>query len=644
MSTTECPIFEQQPKLRARRFAVVSAVNHGLSARRIYLFLISVLLAATVSDLWLVAQLSPHVPKFDDWTLFVPFLTGQESVSARWLWSQANEHRIPLLRLVFPVVFYASGGDFRAGSFLAVVLLTLAAFCVMRTAKQLRGHPSLCDAFIPLLLLQWGQAHTFVMGGTLSFATPAALSYITLALAIGSGPRLSLARGLICASMIALMPMFGMVGHVFAVAWTCWLGCVASHQLLARDTRREGFCFLTSAVVLAGLLGFYLVGYAAPPHHAVNAAADQQGILGRLKMFSILLSMSLGWLGRATWPAGVIFLAALGFLSVIFLLKRQRQAEQGISDQKNLKLKTHYSPLLALMAASLLGLGSLATRRAFIGGEALWFTTRYATIAIMFVVASYLTAVSCFPHRLAQLTQRVLLMVGVVVFCGHVLRLAQYPYDVAFFRQVRAFEDMLIRKAVHGKSSAEIADVPGGYLYGPELLIPLVDGLRAKQMGPFGMSPKERANYLRYWQPTAKHQAVLAMDSAAAEACLDTGWGAAETGGRWTLGAKATVRLALTPEANRTAKLALTMSPFLVPQRVDRQRVVICLNEADIETLELNRLEAATYKVRLPCELLQSHNQLTLRLPDAASPADTTGSSDRRVLAVFVRSLRLESE
>src|SRR5438105_8162010 len=54
-----------------------------------------------------------NVPYLDDWDI-VPALTGNQAVTLRWLWSQHNEHRLPLPRLLLLGLYHLFGFDFRA--------------------------------------------------------------------------------------------------------------------------------------------------------------------------------------------------------------------------------------------------------------------------------------------------------------------------------------------------------------------------------------------------------------------------------------------------------------------------------------------------------------------------------------------------
>src|ERR1041385_2530768 len=84
-----------QPRLNDRRRRIVV---HGVWM----LFTLLGLAAVVFYDL--------DVPWQDDF-LHLPYLTGTKPLTLRWLWSQHNEHRLPLPRLLMVCLWrYAPGG------------------------------------------------------------------------------------------------------------------------------------------------------------------------------------------------------------------------------------------------------------------------------------------------------------------------------------------------------------------------------------------------------------------------------------------------------------------------------------------------------------------------------------------------------
>src|SRR5690348_14592492 len=95
-------------------------------------------------------------PFTDDWIL-IPFVTGERPVTFSWLWAQHGDHRIPLVKALFLVIYNrVTTYDFRAAVVANIVLLSVMAAMLVLTAAHLRGSLAYADAFFPLALLQWG--------------------------------------------------------------------------------------------------------------------------------------------------------------------------------------------------------------------------------------------------------------------------------------------------------------------------------------------------------------------------------------------------------------------------------------------------------------------------------------------------------
>src|SRR5262245_19275277 len=113
-------------------------------------YLLAVWAVMTAAALGFVLGFGHNVPWVDEWE-FVPVLTGHEPAGP-WLWAQHNEHRLPLPRAVYLGLFRLTG-DFRAGTVLQVVVLSVLALGLMRYLAAARGRPAWADVFVPVGLL-----------------------------------------------------------------------------------------------------------------------------------------------------------------------------------------------------------------------------------------------------------------------------------------------------------------------------------------------------------------------------------------------------------------------------------------------------------------------------------------------------------
>ena len=80
---------------------------------------LGVWLALTAAGLGFVAEFGPRIPLGDDYDV-VPVIAGARPLSAGYLWSQLNEHRLPMSRLVLIGLDRLTGHEFRAGMFCSV--------------------------------------------------------------------------------------------------------------------------------------------------------------------------------------------------------------------------------------------------------------------------------------------------------------------------------------------------------------------------------------------------------------------------------------------------------------------------------------------------------------------------------------------
>jgi len=110
------------------------------------------------------------------------------------------------------------------------------------------------------------------------------------------------------------------------------------------------------------------------------------------------------------------------------------------------------------------------------------------------------------------------------------------------------------------------------------------------------------------------------------------GWSVGEKQFRWTEASNAA--MVFTLDKIDYELLQIKLGVFLVPGKLDAQRVNIMLNKKLLSTLMLREAETQIHSITLPKDLLQHRNKLVLELPDAASPAALGVGSDERSLGV----------
>ena len=431
----------------------------------------------TGSTLWLTSQTSPDLPKFDEWQVFVPALTGAEPITAEWMWRQLNEHRILLPRLVYLSGFMLTQ-DFRVGAFLNVAILSLVAIAAITTAIRKRGHARAADAFFPLILLHWGQTHLYLLSVTLNFTMTIAFAYLAVFAALvperanrlRTGVVVGLcALGMVLSSLIGVLMALPLAAWVVAQAWFRFRGDAA--------LRREGWLLIGLAGLVLAAVALYFVGFQRP------GSARGTGVLGRglgepITTLLVVLAMSLGWLGRAI---GVVAGLAIGILVVVtggMLIRGLWRSPQQPGP----------AALLALLLGPMLVLLAISFGRGQISGEALWATTRYAMLSIPLLVVVYLASLDA--GRPGVWLQRALAVVALAVFVGPLIPAVHYPYAQDVMRAVSSDEQALIRGLREGQTSEQAARefFPHQNNYDPRDGARWIDMLRGQHMGPFATS------------------------------------------------------------------------------------------------------------------------------------------------------------
>lgn len=217
--------------------------------------------------LWHFAHYARNLPLAEDWDLVAP-LTGHQPDLGRWFWSQNNEHRLPLPRLMMLGLLKASGGDFRAGMLFSIIAVAGLAAAMIEVARRRRnGRTRYTDAFFPILLLEVGDWQNLFWTWQLSFVVSVLLASIAL-LAIVRRPGLdtpgvALATG----AALILAPLSGGTGLVFVpplLLYAGWQGVRLARAEGSPSERRAATILIASAALTIAVIGLYFVGYERP--------------------------------------------------------------------------------------------------------------------------------------------------------------------------------------------------------------------------------------------------------------------------------------------------------------------------------------------------------------------------------------------
>jgi hypothetical protein len=128
--------------------------------------------------------------------------------------------------------------------------------------------------------------------------------------------------------------------------------------------------------------------------------------------------------------------------------------------------------------------------------------------------------------------------------------------------------------------------------------------------------------------------------SSPAEKYLWYGWSGLEPEFRWTERSRAAIAFALSEV--KPSILRIEMGAFLVPGKLDEQRVNIALNGHEIGTLNIRQVESREYTIAVPAEFLHEHNVVSFDLPNADSPVTFGLSNDDRLLGISVQWIEID--
>jgi hypothetical protein len=121
------------------------------------------------------------------------------------------------------------------------------------------------------------------------------------------------------------------------------------------------------------------------------------------------------------------------------------------------------------------------------------------------------------------------------------------------------------------------------------------------------------------------------------------GWSGREPYSHWTDRGRAALVFSL---GQRTARTKLTLrifgGPYLVPGKLDAQRVVIKLNDQQLADWALTSATPQLFSIEIPAGTLREKNVLVFVLPDAATPRSLEGNNDWRLLGFNVQWIEID--
>ena len=234
-------------------------------------FVLGTWLTLTVVALGFVAVYGNRTPRWEDW-LFVPFVTGAQRVDLSWLWENVQGHRWPIMKLVFVACYSLFGFNSKPILYLNVVLFSALSLGLLWAIRKARGRWSYCVAFLPIVLLNLGQAEAFSWAQVFTYISGTCLETLLLILIVIHRGALNRTSLMLAGASLVLLPLTYGGGLVFAammVPWMVYQGWAvkATTEPSCRDVHPVAFAAASVTVIIIGL---YFVGYRAfnnPPFY-----------------------------------------------------------------------------------------------------------------------------------------------------------------------------------------------------------------------------------------------------------------------------------------------------------------------------------------------------------------------------------------
>lgn len=121
---------------------------------------------------------------------------------------------------------------------------------------------------------------------------------------------------------------------------------------------------------------------------------------------------------------------------------------------------------------------------------------------------------------------------------------------------------------------------------------------------------------------------------------IQKGWSIAEAGHVWTDGNVASLVFKM-PDPLHDLIIDAEVTPFVVPPRLLRQRVILSVNGEKVGELEISRPESIRFTVPRSIWLKNDPAVLEFMLPDAATARSLGFNDDTRMIALGFRSLTI---
>lgn len=346
---------------------------------------------------WIIFKNAVNVPFWDEWGILNPDALPA-GFTLRWIFQQANEHRIVPTKLLAWGLFYVSGHNHVLSMVITYAIYGLLLTCIVLFARRIVPHVPLWVtlAFIIFLLSPinwenhfWGFESSFrfavlftLLASYFLFSEPQTGSRLALGALMGVLATFSFFAGLVAVCILIVLFAWFKIGRALRFS--------GSH-------RRGEYVQLTAVVTpVLSFVALYFIDYQSSPAHAGLALPYEASFW---RFFTNIVSWGFGF------ETDSVMLGALCLLLVLAPIALEIW-------HKGWRISGSSWAIYAFSLGMLGVLASIAAGRANLSGRAK--ISRYADFAIMLVPFTAL-AWAIFLKDRATLKKYVL--VGLWVFC-----------------------------------------------------------------------------------------------------------------------------------------------------------------------------------------------------------------------------------
>ncbi|HSC75915.1 MAG TPA: hypothetical protein VLB90_06750 [Pseudomonadales bacterium] len=212
-------------------------------------------------------------PSSDEWNV-IPFLLDDTKFTAAYVWLPHNEHRLVLPKLIWKLMYPATGADYRFFTCLNTSIYILASVYLLRCLRNQAGKNRLTDLAIPLLLLSgaqgvhyWGFELQAAMSNALLMSLMAAV--LVCACLEEQQKQKHRAAVMVVAGCLVALTLTGVNGVIPATTIAICLLFSLAHRHSAHNSMEANEKILAAASCTALLIAFLSV-------QGIKSAGDNQ--------------------------------------------------------------------------------------------------------------------------------------------------------------------------------------------------------------------------------------------------------------------------------------------------------------------------------------------------------------------------------